>query len=224
MNTLSLLKNMLSKSTELQEFTFHKYPSQVLVQRDLPNSGVAFEQIEEALSIRKRTGLPFWDSVMLTFFNREEFSQEILTRSTYHNAVCEVIRTGDVGVIENIVKTERGVNVALNSQVFLTKKRKAHIFLLDFHIPPGERHLDVVACVLAELGVKGFVLESGESYHFVGDEYYSQQEIVQLLGRALLFSPIVDRAWIGHQLIEGNCSVRVGYKHGVIPRVVKEVL
>jgi len=56
---------------------------------------------------------------------------------------------------------------------------------------------------------KGFIVETDRSYHFYGAELLTGQEWSQFLGRALQFSPIVDRAWIAHQLIDLSCNLRI---------------
>jgi hypothetical protein len=67
-----------------------------------------------------------------------------------------------------------------------------------------------VSYVASQFGVgEGFLVETDKSYHFYGTKLLEEKELVEFLGRALLFAPIVDRAWISHQLIELCCALRI---------------
>lgn len=99
-----------------------------------------------------------------------------------------------------------------------------HIPMIDFHIPASETNLRVVCDVCEALGLNnGYLLESGVSYHFVGANPVSEEELMRILIDALLFCPIVDGAWICHQLKERSCSLRIDKKNGIETRVIKEV-
>jgi hypothetical protein len=47
-------------------------------------------------------------------------------------------------------------------------------------------------------------------------------EWMDFLGRALLFAPIVDRAYLAHQLLERRCALRISAvgDEKPVPRVV----
>ena len=93
--------------------------------------------------------------------------------------------------------------------------------MLDFHIPVSECNLRIVKDVLFELNVvSGYLLNSGESYHFIGDYSINEESLLDFLANALFFAPIIDRAWIGHQILERSCSLRIDKKHGVYPEVI----
>ena len=64
------------------------------------------------------------------------------------------------------------------------------------------------------------VLDSGESYHAVSTINMDEGELMNFLQRTLFFSPIIDRLWVAHQMLNKSCSLRIGKKHGVIPEVV----
>lgn len=54
----------------------------------------------------------------------------------------------------------------------------------------------------------------------------TQPEFEKFLGTALLLAPIVDRAYIAHQLIEGRCALRLtpGGGKSQVPTVVAVLL
>lgn len=53
------------------------------------------------------------------------------------------------------------------------------------------------------------MLETDRSYHFYGAELQTVSEQTAFLARALFYSPIVDRAWIAHQLIDKRSNLRI---------------
>lgn len=213
---------MLDLDPNIRSFKFYKYPSQVLLQDTIQIGKVESEQLASALLHRNATKLPFWDSIMLTFFNRKDFSLEILKAATRHNQNKETIETKDIPLIRKTIESNHSINLSINSSISVGNE-KYHIFLLDFHIPPSDNNLQVVINILKILDVNGHILNSGKSYHFVGKDYFTEEQTITLLAKALLFAPIVDRAWIGHQILERSCSIRVGYKHDKLPVLVAEV-
>lgn len=48
---------------------------------------------------------------------------------------------------------------------------------------------------------------------------------MEFLGRALLFTPVVDGRWVAHQMIEGQCALRVspGNAQQIVPVVVPQL-
>ena len=95
--------------------------------------------------------------------------------------------------------------------------------MLDFHLPSGsENQATAVASLNAVRAGRGLLVESGKSYHFLGIDTVSSEELWAFLARALLLGPLVDRAWIAHQLLEGRCALRVSSRVGQanMPKVV----
>ena len=96
--------------------------------------------------------------------------------------------------------------------------------MLDFHIPISDINLNIVEniCNLLELK-SGYILNSGESYHFISSTIVTWEDLYLTLSKALRFCPILDRTWISHQLEEKSCSLRVDRKNGVEPMMVRLV-
>jgi hypothetical protein len=84
-----------------------------------------------------------------------------------------------------------------------------HLPMLDLAAPVGDAGRDAVLDALSSLDLRGIVLESGKSFHFISDRVLPEAETWQLLGRAQLLSPIVDARWVAHQLIDGGCALRI---------------
>ena len=98
--------------------------------------------------------------------------------------------------------------------------------MVDLICAPSAMNLDVVARLLREIRQgQGFLLESGRSYHYYGIDLLSDEEWRVFLGKCLLMFGYVDDRYIGHQLVDGHCVLRLSagtLKTGV-PRVVAEL-
>ena len=82
--------------------------------------------------------------------------------------------------------------------------------MIDFHCPAQADNDELVSSTIAALAIgPGYLVESGESYHFYGLGLLSDSDLPAFLGKILLLCPIVDRAWVAHQLMEGVCALRV---------------
>lgn len=225
MNTLDVLKEIYDKIPEIDKFLFHYFPKQKLLQERIEFENIENIQFKEALSIRDKYNLPFWDSIMLTYFGKKVVSSRILECALLHNEIKNEYFTSDINWITEVLQKENEVpNIAFNSKVKLKAGIYKHLPLIDFHIPTSSENLDTVIKVIKLLGFsKGYIMESGESYHFIGTELMDNDQLLTMLSRALLFSPIIDRAWIAHQLLERSSSLRIGFKHRILPQLIDTI-
>lgn len=223
MNTLDVIVRILKENEGVSSFTFAKYPMQTLIQEEKAYNKTDLKFIDSALEVRKKFRMPFWDSLMLTLFDQEGVSEDLLQRALKHNKNVDKIYTSDVNEILSVLESNPHFNLSLNSEVQFEDGSILHLFLLDFHVYPSDNNLKLVSDILKVMGLRGFILSSGESYHFVSKDFFSTDAILDLLAKSLLFAPIVDRAWVAHQILERSCSVRVGKKHGVVPTVIREL-
>lgn len=223
MNTLDVIKELLDELPEIESISFTGYPMQTLVQDTLDLSEDDKILVSAALKIRSNLWLPFWDSLMLSCFDKKNISTNLLKRALIHNKNVEILKTNEVSKVENHIISKPDENISLNSLVTLRSGITMHLFLVDFHIRPSINNLEIVSSVLKVLELHGYILNSGESYHFISNSLYDENGLVNLLAKSLLFSPIVDRAWIAHQLLERSCSLRVSKKHGLLPNLIKRV-
>jgi hypothetical protein len=85
-----------------------------------------------------------------------------------------------------------------------------HIPMMDFICPPNESNADLLASLLAEgLRMPGFLLDSGRSFHFYGVQLLSEVEWRRFIGKCVLMSGLVDDRYVGHQLVDGYCVLRI---------------
>ena len=95
--------------------------------------------------------------------------------------------------------------------------------MIDFHINPSEDNLKTVDKVLSKLELKnGFLINSGKSYHFISKNLVTQDQLNTLLAKMIFFTPIIDRNWVAHQIIEKMCALRVTKGSKTDLKIVKE--
>lgn len=221
--------SLLREFNEASEVSFFIPPVVPPIQERVRSDGHAGGIIDEALKIRQELGLPFWDAANLACFGRGEKAAVLLSQALFHNGssvrrlrlpVAQVT----VDAISRLAAEEEGKSILVwSSRVETCSGKSMHVPMLDFHCPESPQNLDLVkaALRLLDIGV-GYIIASGKSYHFYGRNLVNDEQRVQFLARALLLSPIVDRTWIAHQLIEGACGLRVSArsKAGSRPQVI----
>lgn len=226
MNTLEVLSHIAREHLDISQFSLITFPQQRMVQFSLkPWDKREQDLFEKAIDMQKRTGLPFWNSIMLGTFNNEAYSSSLLKAALHHNVIDNMMMVDREEVCTGIkIGCDDNRRWAINSKVVMTDGSIRHIPMIDFHIPASQQNLYVISDVCDVLGLKdGFILESGASYHYIGKNMMTEEELMLLLINALLFSPIVDGAWISHQLKEKSCSLRIDKKNGLETKVVKIV-
>lgn len=216
-----IIKELVGAMPAIKELCFIKFPSSVLLQ-DRIDEDEHQAAINEALENREKYGLPFWDSLLLTQFKPEYFSPVIIKEASFHNPITDKTFVGarDLHAIETMIAG--GGNIGLNSLV-KTADGVRHLPLLDFHIPAKEKNMTCVQEVLALLGYDGYLLQTNRSYHFYGKALLTEQELISFLSKALLFSPVIDKNWIAHQLIERSATLRISAKDGGTPFLLSEI-
>ncbi|MGB8383528.1 MAG: hypothetical protein WCG47_20145 [Dermatophilaceae bacterium] len=88
-------------------------------------------------------------------------------------------------------------------------EQRMHLPLLDLGVKPGPDGQAAAMDAMHALGLRGLLFESGRSYHFYGADPVTPPDLVAILGRAQLLSPIIDSRWVSHQLIDGRCGLRI---------------
>jgi hypothetical protein len=181
---------------------------------------------------RWREPIPFWDAIMLSIISSGDVPRNVLRLAAFNHPISETqfpVEAKDLGSekIKTLTKAEHGADpLAICSKVKLEGGKTRYIPMMDFRSPKSEHCLSAVSEIakLLEVG-PGYVLETDKSYHFYGTELLTASEQTAFLARALLFSPIVDRAWIAHQLIDMCCNLRVASRSadGKTPHIVAVV-
>jgi hypothetical protein len=221
--TVEVIKMILADHPTIKGMYFHPFVSSPKLQSRISLNSIDNAHFGDAMALRNRYSLPFWDSIMLSFYDKKHISKKILSSVLYHS------KRNKVGIPRQYILDDElkeilslGINYAVNSRVITGGTKKYHIPLLDFKIPESKENQIVVENVLSLLSLNsGYILVSGKSYHFIGSSLITEDELISLLAKAILFSPIIDKNWLAHQLIDRSCSLRFTSKYGILPRLIK---
>lgn len=186
-----------------------------------------------AIKLRELTSLSFWDAALLEL-SSEPSAFRLLDAAMTHvtfrgherSLSWDSVVAGELERICAEFPTSLGASLAFLSEVRCHDGSKRHLPMIDFHAFTSAENRRVVEAVAERLFPEGaIVLESGESYHAYGTRLLSEIEFRRLLGKALLFAPIVDRAYLAHQWIEDRCALRLtaGGGKSRVPTVVSVV-
>jgi hypothetical protein len=128
---------------------------------------------------------------------------------------------------DRVVQLGEGYNIALDSPVVLRDGSKGHFVMADLAPSKSDENLERIIerfrdIIMPRFG-GGFFLGTKKSYHFIGENFVSQDEWHELLGRLLITSivtvtpegipnlneVIADYRYIGHSLIRGSTGLRL---------------
>lgn len=161
----------------------------------------------------------FWDALLTGFVRDGEYSTRLISEVFFHQANRDYhyinrsdFRTFFTGRSDNLW--------ALNSKVILRDGASLHIPLLDFKIASQRRSDGLVKECVEALGLRGFLMDSGKSYHFIGLDLVGESEMLNLLAKFILLHPISDKAWAAHQILERSASLRITKKNTKEPILV----
>jgi hypothetical protein len=179
-----------------------------------PGERIAFER---ALAHRSRTGLSFWDAALLELPGIPDairFLDAAMMHVSFRGHERSLPWASAVaGGLESACaqySSQVGASLTFLSEMICRDGSLRHLPMLDFHPPKSAPNQRIVEAVAGRLFPQGAILlDSGESYHAYGTELLSESEFRRFLGMALLLAPIVDRAYVAHQLIEGRCALRL---------------
>jgi hypothetical protein len=213
LNPLDVVREVLRRNTGIVAISTRRIRPAPLFQDRLPD-GTGTTVISRALEIRRSTGLSFMDGVNLALAQLGVDDATIVANIAFQNAndkpswtPTEAILSD--GFIDAQPDSSSEMHV-LSSGVRLSDGSIGHLPLMDFHISAAPAAQRLVAHICRQLMPAGWLLESGRSYHYYGDAILSVQQMYSFLGRGLMFSPITDRAWIAHQIVDGECCLRTG--------------
>ena len=114
--------------------------------------------------------------------------------------------------------------LGISSRVITVSQKVRHIPLMDFRCEISSKNEDLLRSVLPATGQGGgYVLNSGRSYHFYGARLLTVTGWRKFLGKCLLLRDLVDERYVGHQLVDGYCVLRIS-KSSVKPFVPRVVL
>ena len=221
LRTVELISELLRIHPEVQSLSLFEPEAVPLAQARLAGDDASNGIVHQGLGISEAYDAPFWDAVLLSCFGRGRAALPVLREAQFHNSgPRRELRVDAVSWqapqwTQLLSEVAPGRMLVFRSRVLVHGGESRHIPMLDFHCPATPENEELAALVAGLLDVGGgFLLESGDSYHFYGNALLDDAGLVGFLGRSLLLAPIIDRAWIAHQLIEHACGLRVSQKPG----------
>lgn len=216
-NSMDIINMIINNyRNTITTITLIKFDNYNLIQERINSKGELEPIFNSAFRIREQYHLPFWDSFNLSLFNQSisdfSFFKEIL----FHNSTKEIQEIEVEKFILSLNNIDTDDYLTFCSRVKVGENYK-HFPLLDFHIPVNINNQKICIALIKQLGLTGYLLDSGKSYHFYGDRLISEEELTFILSKTLLFAPIIDRAWISHQLIQRFCCLRISKKYDRLP-------
>ncbi|MFA7315684.1 MAG: hypothetical protein WC059_02695 [Candidatus Paceibacterota bacterium] len=140
--------------------------------------------------------------------------------------------------IESIINTfeNDGWSVGLVNTV-MTNRGMKYLPVLDYKIEQSEENLKRIVERLTifdtsgdvEYSLKGYIIQTNNSYHFLGKYITTEENFINFLGSSLLFrhsgdsSFVVDDRWLGYSLKRKFATLRIGKKGGAVPFVIQEL-
>jgi hypothetical protein len=200
------------------------------VQTRLKDSARAAPLLDIAREARHQHGLSFWESLITaTVKLGPQFPEELIDAALYHQDVAKSGRRFQLPASQLTTERIEAISALAGPRDILMIRSQVgdrFIPMVDLSLPSEiEDGADVVRRLFSQLGVPGYLLRSGRSYHFYGERLLDQSENYRFLGTALLLAPLVDQRWIAHQLIEGQGALRIsaGYEKQHFPYVLGRV-
>ena len=229
-----VLPALIGRSPQIAAVTIREIRVPPSLQNRVPPLPELTPLVSTALQLRETYDFPFWDALLLTAEREQNgVAAEILDGASFHQPMTSAVNTQTVNaesltpmaIVQHAKMITDGNIAVISSRVKLHNGMEAHLPLLDFSLPPSSANDKIAERIAIRLGQGGYLLDSGNSYHFYGDGLLDDSGYRKFLGAALLFSPLVDHRWIAHQLVEGVGALRIsGGKNGFgLPRLVVEI-
>lgn len=230
LDSFEVVAEIVTAHREISHFHVLDVPSPPLLQERLPSDLVDPVVLGEALNLKERYGVCFWDAYFVSLRDRPANMMETFSAALLHDSSAQRLRRIESKEVSSLRKLERsmpkGQMLAISSRVELRNGENRHIAMLDLHPVASPTNLAAATAAIRALNLSGggFLLQSGKSYHYYGVALLTERELVEFLARALLLGPIVDTRWAAHQILEGACALRIGSRRGYqdLPFVVAE--
>jgi len=223
MNSCDALTEVIKENPQISSVRFFSFLTSTKLQDRYNIKASEFSSlIDEAIKLKRKLNVRFWHALLSLFSKASKVDEDLVSHALYHQANSKY-QYIDVNATTDFCKCESGVSSALNSKVIMSDGGTRHIPLLDFKVKSQDSNLCVVVAAVKALKLRGYILDSGKSYHFIGLDLVSESELIDILAKFCLLAPISDSAWASHQIIERSASLRVSPRNGVYPIVVHNI-
>ena len=206
---------LIEDDPQIQRVSILQFQRPVRLQERMTLSVDEKRLVEAARTDNLDTGLSFWDLLICRVLEEPTAGRRLLEQALYHQSVNETAvhysrkRLID-GELLKLTARKTGDVIAVSTEVVTSHSTTKHMPMLDFLCQPSDDNLRtcIETCRLLFRG-RYWLLDSGKSYHGVASGLVVYDEWITLMARAILFGPIVDRAYIAHQMIEKKGCLRI---------------
>lgn len=223
MDSAAVIKEIVRDHPAIQTCRFFSFSTATKLQDRLVNIGTHENLlITKAKAKKKQERIRFWAALLSIFVEEHLYNDTLLSEVFYHqpNRDYTYVCRADMG---SFLAAKTPIPQAINSKVLMSDGSARHIPMLDFKVPSKEGHDTLVVECARALGLRGYLLDSGRSYHFIGGSLISESDLMDVLAKFILLDPISDKAWAAHQIIERCASLRISEMRGYTPLVVARV-
>jgi hypothetical protein len=223
MKSVDAIEELLRVNPNVSALRFFPFSTKTKLQERRPDLG-AMESalVQRVLARKSQERIRFWDALLETLMNEGLSSTALLGEVFYHQANRDYLFV-DRAQLRDFLSSRDDQCLALNSKVIMADGSSSHVPLLDFKIDSQLENCQLAEDCIVVLGLRGSLLDSGRSYHFIGSDLVTENEMLDLLAKFTLLHPISDKAWAAHQLIERSASLRVTAKGGQCPVIVRRI-
>ena len=216
MTTAEVLKSLAMENQCIGAIFYFSYSHPTLLQQRLSLTTDEQAILSKAAALRSASKLPFWEALMLSCFGEQRDFTRLLREATFHQShKKELVRVSRdqvlAGRLDELANTHiPDSHVSISSKLEMADEGHMHLPLMDFHCPESLENDRLLFEVCKDI-FRGtaLVLSSGESYHAIGLDVLDENTFREFLTRALLFAPIVDARYVAHQMLEGECALRL---------------
>lgn len=180
--------------------------------------------VAKAISKRKDGVTSFWQGVFASALESGWCSEAVAEAALFHNGPGSVqsIQASSFRESLEVVFDPGERNVGFSSRLTLQDGSVRHLAMLDFRCEISPTNLAILEVICDALYEGGYVVvDSGHSYHACGLRSVTPSQRVEFLAKALLFSPVVDIAYLSHQLRQEFSTIRIsrGGSSDLLPKI-----
>jgi hypothetical protein len=221
------LRALCVNNASIAELHFRSYnPTPNLGER-LNVGKVPSPWLSRAQDTASKAGVSLWEALAgMVIRDGAHLPRNVFVEALahHHSDIEKTISVGRETILDantDFFKDSIGAadGLAVCSGLRLRAGYTVHIPMLDFVCSPTPANRATISTMLEVIEQQGVIVNSGNSYHFFGLTFLTNDEWVRFMGQALLLAPFVDTRFIGHRLLDGECTLRVfaRHKHPQIP-------
>lgn len=201
-----------------------RYQSPPPLQSRIELTEVERDLIKGAILKREDGVTSFWQGIFACALESGQCSRPIVEAALFHSGpgAIQSIPASSIRKSLDVAFDPSERNVGLSSRLTLRDGSIGHLAMLDFRCEINSTNLAILEMICDAIYEGDYVVvDSGHSYHACGFSLISPAQRIEFLSKALLFSPIIDVAYLSHQLRQEFSSIRIsrGGSSDLLPKI-----